>query len=336
MDSVVTLSVIVPIFKGEKYLQDLCVRLDLCSHTLFRAGIELVDLIFVCDEPVDNSVLLARELANDYSFIKVIELGANSGQHIATSVGILSAQGDWICTIDEDLQHPPEIMLNLLSAILSKSGDIIYVKGSSSTHPRSLGRGFTSWLAKVVVTFMTGIDYSKVSSFRMIRAQVARSAAACMDKNHYLDVGLLSITSPKRQLVYELSLVDNRPHGDSGYTIKSLIKHFSRLFFSSSVSGSKSFFVGIIPLFMAVFLFSALFLARAFVTGIYSITPGWASLFSLQLIILAMLAFIAAYLVKMLGVIATRASGIPPFMIVDRSADPSIYERIMAGRVFLP
>lgn len=306
----------------------MCVRLDLCRGSFLVAGIELVEVILICDEPVDNSALLARELTKEFTLVKVIELGSNTGQHIATAVGILSSQGDWICTLDEDLQHPPESMLELLSAVVYKSGDIIYGKSSISTHPRSMGRGFTSSLAKNIVTFMTNIDYSQVSSFRMIRAQIARSAASCMDRYQYLDVNLLSLTSPKRQLVHQFSLVDNRLRGDSGYTLATLLNHFSRLFFSSNISGTKSFFIGLLPFVFSLLLFSTLFLARALVSGIYSLSPGWASLFSLQLIVIIMLAFMAAYLVKMLGTISTRTAGIPPFLIVDRSGDRALYERL--------
>ena len=255
MERLATLSVIVPIYKGELYLQDLCARLDLCRDSFLVAGIELVEAIFICDEPVDNSALLARQLAKEFSFVKVIELGSNTGQHIATAVGILSSQGDWICTLDEDLQYPPESILDLLSAVVHKSGDIIYGKSSTSTHPRSLGRGFTSSLAKAIVTFMTNIDYSQVSSFRIVRAQIARSAASSMDRYQYLDVNLLSLTSHKRQLAHRFRFVDNRLRGDSGYTLITLFKHFSRLFFSSNISGTKSFFIGLLPLVISLLLF---------------------------------------------------------------------------------
>ena len=191
-----------------------------------------------------------------------------------------------------------------------------------------MGRGFTSSLAKAIVTFMTNIDYSQVSSFRIVRAQIARSAASSMDRYQYLDVNLLSLTSHKRQLAHRFRFVDNRLRGDSGYTLITLFKHFSRLFFSSNISGTKSFFIGLLPLVISLLLFSTLFLVRALVSGIYSLSPGWASLFSLQLIVITMLAFMAAYLVKMLGTISTRTAGIPPFMIVDRSGDRALYERL--------
>ena len=121
-----SLSVVVPVYKAEKYLEELCFRIDQYKQIFFEAGIDLVEIILACDEPVDNSIQQARQLILKYPYIKIVELGANTGQHIATAAGILSAQGDWICTLDEDLQHPPEAMLDLLTAAVRNSFDIVY------------------------------------------------------------------------------------------------------------------------------------------------------------------------------------------------------------------
>jgi glycosyltransferase involved in cell wall biosynthesis len=296
-----------------------------------NAGIDIAEVVLVCDEPVDNSAQLARQLAKEYPFIKVVELAANSGQHVATSAGILSSQGDWICTLDEDLQHPPEAMLELLCSLLRTSCDVAYAKSYQNTHAWSKSRDIFSRLAKKITTIMTGINFGQVSSFRMMRGPIARAAAACMDRSQYLDVNLFFLTSPQRRSQYNLALTDKRLQGDSGYTFRSLCKHFSKLLLSSSMGGTKAFILGILPLVFLVSLFALLFLIRALSTGIYAISPGWASMFTLEIVSLTILASVAAYLVKMLGIIGTRSIGLPPFMIVDRSADRFIYDRIVSS-----
>lgn len=326
-----SLSVVVPLYKAEYFLEELCFRLDQYKGVCLNSGIDMVEVVLVCDEPVDGSVKLARQLANKYTYIKIVELAANSGQHVATAAGILSSQGAWICTLDEDLQHPPEKILEFLATLLRTSCDVAYAKSSQNIHAWSSSRDIFSRLAKRITSIMTGIDFGQVSSFRMMRGPIARAAAACMDRSQYLDVNLFSLTSPQRRTQYNLVLTDKRRHGESGYTFRSLCKHFSKLFLSSSVGGTKAFMAGILPLVFLISFFAFLFLIRALSTGIYSISPGWASLFALQVSVLAFLVFIASYLIKMFGIISTRVIGLPPFMIVDRSADRLIYERLLSS-----
>lgn len=323
-----SLSVVIPLYQAEQFLEELCFRLDQYKIVCLDAGIDIVEVVLVCDEPVDGSVQLARQLANKYPYIKVVELAANSGQHVATAAGILSSQGDWICTLDEDLQHPPEKILELLFSLLRTSCDVVYAKSCHKTHAWSRSRDIFSSLAKRITTILTAIDFGQVSSFRMMRGPIARAAAACMDRSQYLDVNLFSLTSPQRRAQYNVALIDKRLQGESGYTFRSLCKHFSKLLLSSSMGGTKAFIAGLLPLVFLVSLFALLFLIRALSTGIYAIAPGWASIFVLEIVSLTILASIAAYLVKMLGIIGTRAIGIPPFMIVDRSRDRLVYERL--------
>lgn len=75
-----------------------------------------------------------------------------------------------------------------------------------------------------------------------------------------------------------------------------------------------------------IILFSTIFLLRAISSEIYRVLPEWATVFTLQVISLTMLVCIISCIVKMLGTIGTRTTGILPFIIVDRSSDDKVYE----------
>lgn len=180
-----------------------------------------------------------------YPYIKIVELRANTGQHIATAAGILSARGDWICTLVEDYQHPTEAMLGLVTAALHNSLNMVYARSISDTHAWSMSRDIASRIAKKIPTLLTGVDLSQVSSYRMMRGQVARIAASCRDKSEYFNVNLISIASPRRRLVHKIVCRDIRQRGESGYTLKFLYGHFSRLLLSSPLGGTKIFLAGI-------------------------------------------------------------------------------------------
>ncbi|MEN9855628.1 MAG: hypothetical protein RLZZ157_754, partial [Pseudomonadota bacterium] len=106
----VSLSVIVPVYSGEAYLRPLLLRLEAVRMGWREQGapFQLNEVILVDDSAVDGSPALVDALAREYSWVVPLHLMRNFGQHPATIAGILYSSGDWVVTMDEDLQHPPE------------------------------------------------------------------------------------------------------------------------------------------------------------------------------------------------------------------------------------
>jgi glycosyltransferase involved in cell wall biosynthesis len=77
-----------------------------------------IELTLVNDSPgfseTEKSLL---KIEKQHSFIKVIRLRKNQGQHKALLVGIKYSKGDYIITMDDDLQHPTEEIPKLIEAI---------------------------------------------------------------------------------------------------------------------------------------------------------------------------------------------------------------------------
>ena len=108
---ITSLSIIIPIYRAGNHIEKLLARIDETKQILILSKVNLIEVICVCDEPIDNSLQILRKLQLNYSYLKIIELSSNNGQHLATSAGIMSSFGDWVCTLDEDLQHDPYILL---------------------------------------------------------------------------------------------------------------------------------------------------------------------------------------------------------------------------------
>ena len=112
---ITTLSIIIPIYNSGKFIIPLLKRIHE-KKLLIKAKVDLIEVICVCDEPIDNSLDILKSLKEDYSYLNIIELSSNKGQHLATSAGIISSYGEWVCTLDEDLQHDPINIIDLLIA----------------------------------------------------------------------------------------------------------------------------------------------------------------------------------------------------------------------------
>ena len=106
----IRLSTVTPVYQGSDYLPDLVAELSALQARFAeqQMPIELIESIFVDDGSIDESSATLADLAGRYPWVRVVTLSRNYGQHSATIAGILHSSGDWVATLDEDLQHPPD------------------------------------------------------------------------------------------------------------------------------------------------------------------------------------------------------------------------------------
>lgn len=103
------ISIISPIYKGERMLGELVLRVK-------RAVEQLTDeyeIILVNDCSPDDSWARITELCRDDHRVKGINLSRNFGQHYAITAGLAASTGEWVVVMDCDLQDRPEEIPNL-------------------------------------------------------------------------------------------------------------------------------------------------------------------------------------------------------------------------------
>jgi len=317
-----SVTVVIPVYRGEDTLPALISRCDALQRGAcgLPAGV-VTELIFVCDDPIDDSESVLRVWAQSHSWIQVVSLARNNGQHLATAVGMLYSSGDWILTIDEDLQHPPELLGAVLEHALRASLDVLYVKSNGPIHEEHKYRDITSVLAKRIIRAFTRDDYSHISSFRLIRGEVGRSLANSVDRFSYLDAVIYSATGQTKRDVYYASYFDSRPQAESGYDLSTLIRHYGRFLTSVEFSGLRSLLVIAILVVLPLFLLFGIYCLIAFKQGVQQVAPGWLSLFSLVVIANIMIIAFGIYFLKILSSMYARIGALPAFLVIDRSVD---------------
>ena len=138
------ISVVIPVYQGRQTLPDLMAELDALTRPFSTPeGAEAVvtEVFLVHDHGPDGSDATIRELAAQYDVVRPVWLSRNFGQHPATLAGMASSGGDWIVTLDEDGQHDPADMGNLLDAALREQADVVYAKATNAP-PHSAFRLF--------------------------------------------------------------------------------------------------------------------------------------------------------------------------------------------------
>jgi len=118
------LSIVIPVYRSAASIPLLHKRLcDACNGHF--AGFEI---IFVEDCGGDDSWRLIQQLALDDVRIRGLRLTRNFGQHYAITAGMSIARGNWVVTMDCDLQDDPAFISDLYRLALEQKVDMVLVR----------------------------------------------------------------------------------------------------------------------------------------------------------------------------------------------------------------
>jgi len=214
--SKVTCSVVIPVYNGEATVALLLERLGQVLPAIARK----YEVILVNDGSHDRSWDKIIELSARYSWVTGINLARNYGQHNALLCGIRQAQYEFIITMDDDLQNPPE-EIPLLLAKLAKGYDVVY--GTPDRERHNLWRNLASQLTKLALQNAMGVETArKVSAFRAFRTQVREAFAGYHGPAVNIDVLLTWGTNRFTAIPVRH---DPRKLGISNYTLGKLMLH---------------------------------------------------------------------------------------------------------------
>src|SRR5207253_10280632 len=142
------LSIVIPLFNAALTLPALYQELVALE---ISGGFEL---ILVNDGSRDETEEIALKLTRKSRIpITLLSLSRNFGEHNAVMAGLRASRGDYVVTMDDDLQNPPSEVLKLLSAAESEKRDVVYAIYERKEHVwwRNLGSMLTNFIADYVV-----------------------------------------------------------------------------------------------------------------------------------------------------------------------------------------
>lgn len=208
-------SVIIPVYNSQNTLEELFERIDKCfeKHQL------KYELIFVDDGSEDHSWQVLRKLKENYNEkIKAIRFVRNFGQHNAVFCGLSYVTGEFIITLDDDLQHPPEEIPKLIEKHKKTSSELVY--GFYKKKKHSLFRNFGSKMIKKSSRFLYNSS-GEGSSFRLFKSELGSKIQNHSQSFVYIDELLLWYAA-------DISFVkvehEKRKTGKSGYSSIKLFK----------------------------------------------------------------------------------------------------------------
>lgn len=300
-------SIVVPVYNSEKTLEELYTRIrDVFDHTMK----ENFELILVDDSSRDNSYEVMEKLHKADSRVKIIQMAKNFGQHPALLCGFSFAKGDFIITMDDDLQHRPEEIPKMAAAINERDDvDVIIAKYENRKHNfiRKLGTKISIYATSKMLNKDPNLE---ITSFRLMRRFIVE--AILNTNTHLPQIGNRLVQSSNRIINIPVQH-DSRKVGRSNYTFR----HLARDLIYDITSNSAFPLILVRDLGIFSFIISILlglfYLVRYFIYGVS--VEGWTTLVLLILayngIILLAIGIIGQYLMNILN----EAKKMPNYVI---------------------
>jgi len=218
------LSVVIPVYKAEKCLEKLYSRLIIALSTIT----EDYEIILVEDCGEDRSWEIICELSLRDERVKGIQLSRNFGQHAATLCGVSRAKGEWIVTMDDDLEQRPEDLPTLLQKA-QQGYSLVYGIYPQRTH--TLWRNLTSVLARHLFRLAIPSLNHEYTSFRVIEKNIAKAVCEFDSPFPFVDGYLSWLTNNYATVEVEHS---TRAQGSSNYNFRKLLTHTINIFVTFS------------------------------------------------------------------------------------------------------
>jgi undecaprenyl-phosphate 4-deoxy-4-formamido-L-arabinose transferase len=243
----------------------------------------------------DQSWQMLRNLSARFpGEVVAVRLARNFGQHNATLCGFHYAQGDFVITIDDDLQIPPEEIPRLIEEQARSGAELVYGYFDEKHHGLIQNLGSHVIRKTFEVTFKAK---GKGSSFRLIAAPLIEKVRSHRQSFVFIDGLLFWYTQyVSRTLVHH----EPRRYGRSGYGLFTSLRLAMHVFFNFTTLPLRwTIYVGFLTSTVSLVL-GVVFFIRAFY---YTTPPGWASL-------AVAILFVGGSILMVLGIIGEYISRI--------------------------
>lgn len=230
-------------------------------------------LIFVDDGSKDRTLAVLNAIADRDSRVTVLSFARNFGHQLALTAGIDHANTDAVVTMDSDLQHPPEIIPQMLEEY-RRGFDVVYgVRENDDTRgllKQWVARGYYRILRRVAeINVIEG-----AVDFRLMSRNVVEALRQMRETHRYLRGMIPWLGFPYSTVVYHQQ---TRQAGKSSYSWKRLLKLAEAGFFSFSTFPLEVItWLGVATVGLALVYFLYI-VAWVLVFRLASAPPGWVS-----------------------------------------------------------
>jgi len=298
-------SVVVPVYNEEANLPRLLPRLVPVLEGLGRPW----EVVFVDDGSRDRSLELLKEAARAHpGRVKAVELLRNAGQHMAIMAAFGETDGEYVVTLDADLQNPPEEIPKLV-AKMDEGHDVVGTVRAKRKD--SFFRKAASRLVNRTTALLTGM---RLADYGCMLRGYHRDVVDVMTASDEVSTFIPALAQLYARRPVEIDVAhEERAEGESKYSLVRLVRLNFDLMTGFSVVPLQLF--GLLGFVTALFGFGfgAFLLVRRVVVG--SEVEGVFTLFALAFLVMGVIMAGVGMVGEYVGRIYQQVRGRPRFLV---------------------
>jgi glycosyltransferase involved in cell wall biosynthesis len=296
-------SLVVPVYNNSKGISDLYEAIS----TFFKT--ESLEFIFVDDFSQDTSWEELKKIRTKDQRCKIIRLSKNFGQHAATLCGFAESKGEFVLTLDDDLEVLPIEFQKLIDKQKVTNAKVVYGEYQQKE------AAFKQLLKNIYkrASKLEGVKKGRGSSFRLIEGKISRKLAESHKQFVFIDEFLLWYTHE-----IEFVAVTNNPSAlrKSRYQTKGLIKTTANVIMYSTAIPLKAVTFTGFTLAAVNFLIGIFFLRKYLIDRVE--IKGYTSLIVSVLFSTGLIIFCIGVIAQYMRAILTNLNNAPTYHISEK------------------
>jgi len=270
------ISLIIPCYNEEKVID-----LFYNEITKIMANLKTYDfeLLFIDDGSKDNTLNLLKKLAENDNRIKYLSFSRNFGKEAGMLCGLRKSTGDLVCIIDADLQHPPELIYDMINYI-NEGYDSVSTKRKNRIGEPKIRSYFANLFYKIINKTSKIHLTEGATDYRIMNRKMVDSLLEMSEYNRF-SKGMFEWVGFKTKWL-EIDNVE-RIAGQTTWSFYSLFNYAIEGIVSFSVAPLRIASVTGILISFTSFIYAIYIFIRTLFLGID--TPGYASLICVILFI---------------------------------------------------
>ena len=151
------ISIVVPCYNEEETIPIFYEEVNKVAEKLKNKA--TIEFVFVNDGSKDKTLITLRELAKKDKRVRYISFSRNFGKEAGMLAGLEYTTGDYVTTMDVDLQDPPALLIEMFNTLEEEEYDCVATKSTNRKGYSFLRKTFTKWFYSII---------SKISSIEMV------------------------------------------------------------------------------------------------------------------------------------------------------------------------
>ena len=196
------ITLLIPCYNEQEVLEQLWLRLNTILGEISAVSFEI---LFINDGSTDNTLHVIKKLAAQHPQISYLDLSRNFGKELAMIAGLDYADSDAVIIMDADLQHPPELIPEMI-AYWKEGYDDVCAKRRQRTGESFIRR----WAANTFYSLLQKISTIKiqehVGDFRLLDRRCVEAIKLMRETQRYTK-GIFSwIGYRKKEILFDSAL----------------------------------------------------------------------------------------------------------------------------------